>query len=224
MNLGKERAFRQPRCSTGFTRSELVAVMAMVVLLLLVSFPAMGTRVGARTARMTCVNNLRQVGLAWRMSATGFNDTFPFQIPSFLGSHPLESVPAYQWWQVISNELRTPRILLCPTDSRTPARDFGPLFTSLSVSYSIGLDVGFDLPRTILGGDRNVTGGVTSGATSMDFPPQQAGSINWDLTQHALQGNILQSDGSVHQYDNAGLQQALRVSGGQTNRLLLPNF
>jgi hypothetical protein len=170
---------------------------------------------------MVCVNNLRQIGLAWRMAATSLNDKFPFQVlppPSTFGFPG-----AYQWYQVISNELRTPKILVCPSDSLgSLVNDFAFLGRA-NVGYWIGFDVNFDVPRGLLGGDSNIQGTTnTSQYGYVDMPPQQAGLISWGLTVHALQGNILQADGAVHQYDNSGLQEAVRTSGGQSNRIMLP--
>jgi len=216
--------FSKRRVRTGgFTRLDLVAGVVSLLLLLAVCLPVAATRSGQRAGRIVCVNNLRQIGAAWRMSATSLNDTFPFQFPFvFSGQVRPEDAAAYQWYQTISNELATTRILVCPNDSRTVARDFGFLRPE-NLSYFIGADVGFDLSRTILGGDRNVTGGPTA-SRYMDLLPQQAPSLGWNLLIHNRNGNLLQSDGSVQQYANSGLQQAVRTSGDQRNRVILTDF
>jgi hypothetical protein len=167
------------------------------------------------------------------MSATAFNDMFPFQLPQqFFGTFHAEQVATYSWFQIISNELVTPKILVCSSDVRTTARSWDPnapggFRGNFNLSYFVGVDTGFELPSTILGGDGNLTGGTPltggpPGATYIDMPPAQAASFGWSAAVHNQQGNILQSDGSVVQYSNAGLPQALRGSGGQTNRVLLP--
>src|SRR5437762_14274257 len=138
MNRCKDNPSRAARKFAGFTRSELLVALASLTLLLAVCLPALGTRVSARSARVVCVNNLRQIGAAWRMSATGLNDMFPFQVRSFSA----EVLPSYESYLVISNELKTPRILVCPSDSsRTIAPSFDrQFFSSQSISYFIGLD------------------------------------------------------------------------------------
>lgn len=60
-----------------------------------------------RAERIRCVNNLKQIGLAMRVWSLDNQDAYP---PN---------------WQVMSNELSTPKILVCPSDTaRTEARDF----------------------------------------------------------------------------------------------------
>src|SRR2546427_9883567 len=136
MNRCKDTPSRAGPTFAGFTRSELLVALASLALLLAVCLPALGTRVSGRSARVVCANNLRQIGAAWRMSATALNDTFPFQIPNFIpGVSAAQFAPAYQWYQVISNELRTPRILVCPSDFRTIAQSFSwPFFSSGNIS------------------------------------------------------------------------------------------
>lgn len=219
MNPLSESRSRSHARAEAFTRTDAIVALAVVFVLFTFCHHALGTRVTIRSNRIVCVNNLRQIGQAWRMSSTALNDKFPFQV---LSLPPPGIDLAYRWYQVISNELRTSRILVCPSDpSHGYARDFSSL-TQSGTSYWIGLDVGFDLPRTILGGDWNIQGGIPNGIY-IDMPPQQASLVTWYLTIHNQQGNILNSDGSVHQYDNSGLQDALRTSGGQTNRVLRTN-
>ncbi len=70
-----------------------------------------------RAQAIMCVNNMKQLGLAARIWATDNQDQFP---PNFLS---------------MSNELATPKILVCPSDpSRQPATDWAS-FTMANVSY-----------------------------------------------------------------------------------------
>ncbi len=66
---------------------------------------------------IACINNLKQLGLAARMWATDNGDVLP---PNFTS---------------MSNELFTPKVLVCPADTaRQPAADWGS-FTMANVSY-----------------------------------------------------------------------------------------
>src|SRR5262245_17456426 len=70
----------------------------------------------AKAEAVACINNLKQIGLAARVWATD-NTVFP---PN---------------WLAMSNELATPKILVCPGDKgRTPARNWAE-FTAANVSY-----------------------------------------------------------------------------------------
>jgi prepilin-type processing-associated H-X9-DG protein len=66
---------------------------------------------------------------------------------------------------VMSNELATPKIVVCPADYRAPRSDFGTDFGSLnisgggqnlSVSYFVGRDAVLASPGMLLAGDRNI--------------------------------------------------------------------
>ena len=72
------------------------------------------------------------------------------------------SPQVFRHFQVMSNELVTPKILLCPLDSkRTKATDFTN-FSNANLSYFIALDADESKPHRLLSGDRNLTGGTLS--------------------------------------------------------------
>jgi|SRR5881394_885400 len=71
----------------------------------------------ARAESMACINNLKQIGLAARIWATDNNDIFP------------------AGWLVMTNELSTPKILICPSDKgRTAAQNWASL-SAANLSY-----------------------------------------------------------------------------------------
>ena len=61
----------------------------------------------------------------------------------------------YHHFQVMSNELNTPVILVCPSDVRGFARDFSSL-RNANISYFVNLDAGEATPAMPLCGDRNL--------------------------------------------------------------------
>jgi len=91
---------------------------------------------GPQPLPITCVNNLKQIGLAFRTWAIDNDGRFPFhQSTNNGGTMELcgraggdgDSNAALHF-RVMSNELSTPLILLCPKDrARTRARDFSTL-------------------------------------------------------------------------------------------------
>jgi hypothetical protein len=77
-----------------------------------------------RSQRITCVNNLKQIGLAFKTWALDNQDHFPFNVSTNDGG-TMELCAEGQGgfdsnavvhFLVMSNELSTPRILVCPQD------------------------------------------------------------------------------------------------------------
>lgn len=117
------------------------AVPALGAAMLLPAF----AKAKQKAQSIACVNNLKQVGLAFRIWAGDNNDQFPFNVSTSKGG-TLETCQrggdgydrsAYLHFQVMSNELATPKILVCPSDSaKQPAADFASL-QSWNVSYQV---------------------------------------------------------------------------------------
>ncbi|HAV61528.1 MAG TPA: hypothetical protein DCY13_04085 [Verrucomicrobiales bacterium] len=63
--------------SRGFTLVELLVVIAIIGLLASLLLPALA-KAKARSQRIGCVNNLRQLGLAWTMYAGDHQGVYPF--------------------------------------------------------------------------------------------------------------------------------------------------
>jgi hypothetical protein len=88
--------------------------------------------------------------------------------------------------------------------------------------YFVGLDAADEFPQRLLDGDRNITGDTEPEKGILKLVPGQR--VSWTETMHVNQGNLGLSDGSVQQYSNTGLQNALQNSGDATNawRIALP--
>jgi len=99
----------------------------------------------AKSQSIACMNNMKQINLAARIWASDNNDQYPFNVSSGKGG-TLEICErggdgydrnAYRHFQVMSNELYTPKILVCPGDSaKQVATKFADL-QSWNVSYQI---------------------------------------------------------------------------------------
>ena len=213
MNRGKTRA--------AFSLMELIILVGLVAVIAVILLPAIAHR-GHRhhgAPRIKCINNLKNVGLAYRIYATDNNDRFP---TSFLASNAvsLASVQITEVFQSLSNELSTPKIIICPADSkRVEASSFTNL-TVKNISYFASLTADETTPYVFLGGDRNfqVNGKPAAGL----LPLTTNTAVSWSKDIHNEQGNLVMSDGSVQQMSNSRLALAIRDQGIATNNLIFP--
>jgi len=211
-----------------FTRLELASVLSTLALLTAIALPTLGGN-KARSEQAVCFSNLRQIGHAFHLWANDHGDRNPWLTPlaeggSYGTTSPLKSDA---WWRIswISNELVTPKILVCPSDlvgvPRRMAVDFSSTndsggfvrigFRDRSLSYIIGAHSFYDAPRSILSGDRNLRydGGFGSGCFIGDtWSLQPDSSAVWTNAIHGETGHFLFTDGSVELLSSLGLQRA----------------
>jgi competence protein ComGC len=208
------------RFSGGFTKLELAIVVGVVVLLVAAAIPASGI-LKKRSSQLGCVNFLKQIGIAARVFATDNGDEYPWAIPTNRGGS-LEFTTAgsetFRHFQVLSNELNTVRVILCPDDRRSLALSWVGLSNS-NISYFVNLDTTNELPDSVLGGDRNISdrGSLILEARSQ-APPKWVANVGL----HGSEGRLLFGDGRVEEVKSDGLAKALSESGVATNRLSIP--
>lgn len=205
------------------TMTEVLIVLAIVVLLACIFLPVI-TRHSARSKRIECVSNLKQIGLAYRIWSNDCGDKFPWAVPAKdRGTVEFaESTNVFLHYQTASNELSTPKILVCPSDTgKLVAKNFNQ-FDNRNISYLVGLDADEGKPQTVLSGDRNLsTNGVALGHGVFDLSSTTWG---WTTAIHNQVGNIGLSDGSVQQMTPAHMQKQWNVAAANsgTGRLSIP--
>ncbi len=122
----------------GYVNSVVMSI-ALVSILAGMLLPALAKAKG-KAQSIACMNNLKQIGLAFRIWATDHQDRFPFNSATATnGSLQVEAVldDPVRIFQVLSNELATPKILVCPGDgSKQPAVNFETL-TASNLSYEL---------------------------------------------------------------------------------------
>jgi len=209
--------------TAALTLVEVVVVIAVLAVLFLFIFPFPEPSAKPKALRIMCINNLKQVGLSFRLWEGDNGDKYPMSISvTNGGTMELAGTNAGMSFLVMSNILSTPRILHCPADTNSSeAQTFAPSLTHQNLSYFVGLDAKETDPQGMLAGDDNFeVGGV----------PVKSGLLNlvantplaWSAARHHFAGNVALADGSVQSYSNAGLTNWLSQTGPATNWLAIP--
>lgn len=197
--------------------------MAVVLFLVVLLIPVL-PRKNTTSSRITCVSHLKQVGLAFRMWSNDHGDKFPWDVAAIATNGPgtkefAASAEVWRHFQVISNELNTPRILVCPHDKeRNKVTDFAALNNS-HISYFIGLSADETKPQTILSGDRNLTAGgkLLQGTISLSTNAV----LGWTSFHHIDSGNIALADGSAIQTTPESVNKQLQSAFLSTTQSVL---
>jgi prepilin-type processing-associated H-X9-DG protein len=217
----------QPRSSNQRNRAlTLVEVLVIITVLAIVAaviLPGLSTN-RIPSTKIACVNNLHQIGTAFKIWPPGEIGTYPMQVSVTRGGAKelVTTGNVAAVFFLMSNELVTPRILVCPADSgRIAATNFFSDFNNGKISYFIGLDADEDYPQRILSGDDNFAIGrdqIKSGLLELSTNT----SISWTAARHKFAGNIGFADGSVQQVGTTNLQPVFQQTGLATNRLAIP--
>ncbi len=194
----------------------LVAILAVLAALLLPALQKAKQRSGP-----SCYGQLKGLSLTFRSWGDEYG-AYPMQYKTTNFDGPSYAIQqkTYVYFQAMSNEGGSPNTLICPTDHRRPATNYGAL-RNINISYFLGMDADETMPQTFLAGDRNLAvNGVPlkSGLALI----KATDSIGWTKELHQNSGNVAFADGSVQWLASSNLQQALRSTGTNLTRLAIP--
>lgn len=222
------------RTAEAFTLIELTIVVACLVILGAILLPSLARP--PHHCGVNCSNNLKQIGRGFRTWAIDNNDRYPMQVPLTNGGtmELVNSGTVFPHFLVMSNELSTPKLLICPAENnpaRTTATTFDrvarlafgqiPFTNDNNVSYFVGVDADQSQPAMLLAGDGNLSfNGVLAKHGLQQLGTNSA--VGWANPRHDSGGNICFADGSVQRIVNREWPVLLSKTGQATNRLALP--
>ena len=214
---GGVRSFRSS--SRGFTLIELLVVIAIIAILAALLLPAL-SRAKERAKRTQCVSNLKQIGLALRLWADNHDGKFPWKVDQAeQGGMPngTGNARVNLQFSLISDELVTTKVLLCPSDvRREPASDFSTIALA-NVSYALCNEADEKRPRVILATERNMFGFDFTGLPDnincfiLSSSGTGAATARWrrGICHGANIGLVCLGDGSVQQLNDSSLVRTL---------------
>lgn len=187
---------------------DVLAIIAAVAVIALMVLPSIA-KAKAKPKRINCTNNLKQIGLAFRLWALDNGDKYPMQVSTNVGGtmELVESGAVFPHFNAMSNELSTPKIIVCSWDEgRKQVTTFATL-KDTNISYFLGLDADPAVAGTWLVGDRNLATNGTPLRTGLMNMPDGA-KWSWTRQLHDRKGYICRVDGIVGLTDGDGRGEA----------------
>lgn len=230
-----------------FTLIELLVVIAIIAILAAMLLPVLAAA-KRRAQRINCVSNLKQVNLSFRIWEGDNNNLYPMAVSTSAGG-AMESAVSNNHttyvpmgmtniFCVMSNELSTPKVLLCPSDvsHSTAATNFAELGNTAAnaagcgtnaIGYFVCGDANESYPQMVMTGDRNIGLGspgvsapginVTMAGNNYILTGGNTTSWAWSANDlHLKVGNIGYADGSVAEVSVSGLQSSLILATNGT--------
>jgi hypothetical protein len=213
---------RRSNLSGAFGRIDLIFCIVAVIVLIGLFLPVLPNE-RPRASRITCLNNLKQVGIGFRLYASDGTLYPPYKLTN----------QAWQYFQIAEKYIGSPKFLICPDDPSSMklesiALDFDGTTNSLSdrrfqnksLSYFYGAGTAPADLSMLLAGDHHLTssGQFTHGTLIV----KSNSLIAWTKDIHKGEGNVALADGSAQQLSTSKLRQQLASVTNETQTLVLP--
>ena len=219
---------KKRRVAFAFSAIDLVVVIATIAILGIIVLPALALS-RESTRQIQCLDNLKRISLGFRSWMLDHNYKVPWDVPRSEGG--AKAPPAWETngqvtrarFFVCSNEMETPKILTCPSETAVaPFEDWAScasgtnssgVVSNAPLSYFLMTGVEWHYPTLIFGGDENLEstgdnlGDITFGYLAGMMPPSTA---YWNsTTMHRSAGNVFLADGSVQKTTDDSIRKVL---------------
>ena len=197
MKSNSRTMIMKKQATKAFTLIELLVVIAIIAILAAMLLPALAAA-KKKAQKISCVNNLKQVGLALRMWSDDNGSKYPMTVSTGSGGAkeylftianglptgtPANGYNPGKAIQVMSNELSTPKIVFCPSDNlHTAGSGYATNFSDgeflggttgnpkTKISYFINGDATEGDPQIILTGDNSIANGTAGSSAAAPTP------------------------------------------------------
>jgi prepilin-type N-terminal cleavage/methylation domain-containing protein len=211
----------------------LIEVLVVILVLAIAVAMTLPARKANRRHQLAegCKNNLEEIYYAYQSWANDHNGSFPMKISASNGGtmELAADGDAMTTFQILSNELKTPKYLICPADkSHVAATNFSIGFTAKNISYFVGVDASTNYPQAFLSGDDSfVVNNVRVKSGLLEISTNMAADwykipVDWAEERHDACGMIGTVDGEVRETYFYSLRDYLHETGLATNRLAIP--
>ncbi len=220
---------KMKRHVAAFTRIELLVVIGIfLVFVLAASLFLLSHPVHSKSVRISCLMNLKEIGVAYRSWAGDNGDRRPAEQAVAKGGWEDFLTNANQgsicWtnYAIMQNELgQSPKLVTCPSDQRLAAANFARDFKdNTHLSYFVGVSANDIYAQSIQSGDRNLGPGPLpdsdygyspKSGKGNDVAVPISGPVSWSLKIHSAgytagAGNLLLGDGSGQQASSASFR------------------
>ncbi len=205
-----------------FTLLEVMVVLVVVFSLIAIALPQLA-KLKAKSSRITCANQLKNIGLAFRAFSTDNADRFPMAFGTNQGgsSNYVQSPEMFRHFKCVSNELSSTLILRCIENGvRRSEEVTWDKLSNANIDYLVGVDAQLESPNRWLAGDRFLETDAPVSNYLVHLQPRA--KFHWLAKPHHYEGKVVFSDGRVERISNSQWAQSLKKSDLETTRLAMP--